>query len=112
MKPEVAVFTKERPVNKVDLWYCFRRSPSAFAVVQVDAAHAIIGKNAPRYLEKKGYLERRASKQAEHYALTKTGEAWLGAGIKAYAKNHPAEVPNIPFFPGAEAPLKRIIRRR
>ena len=112
MKPEVAVFTKERPVNKVDLWRCFRRSPTAFAVVQVDDAHSIIGKNAPRYLEKKGYLRRETVRQVDRYVLTKTGEEWLNTGIIAYAKNHPAERAAIPFFPGANTKVKRITRRR
>lgn len=99
MKPEAAVFTREKPVTKVELWNCFRVSERAFRAVQVDAAHAKIGKNAPRYLEKKGYVVKNTTARADYYTLTPEGEEWLIRGIKAYAKNHPSEMRLINFFP-------------
>lgn len=112
MKPEVRVFTKDRPVNKADLWACFRRGPRGFATVQVDEAHAVIGKNAPRYLETKQYLVVDRTPQGDTYRLTPLGEVWLTAGIKAYVKNHPAEAEDIQFLPGTEAPPRRVRRVR
>lgn len=111
MKPEAAQFTRDQPVTKRELWSCFRRSHNGFATVQVDEAHAVIGKNAPRYMEQKGYLIREATTRGDFYAITALGGEWLVSGIKAYAKNHPAERPDIEFFPGTAPPGRRVRRR-
>ena len=125
MKPEPAVFTKDKPCTKAELWRCFRAdphnkrglevfrltSPGGFWSVQVDEAHAIIGKNAPRYMESKGYLVVDRTPRSEFYRLTPAGEDWLINGIKAYAKNHPVEAAKLPYLPLSASP-GRVIRRR
>lgn len=111
MKPAVAVFSKDNPANKADLWRCFKRSATGFATVQVDDAHSIIGKNAPRYLERAGYLVRDTTEKGDFYYLTVLGEQWLIRGIRSYVKNHPAEREGIAFFPD-DAPAARRVRRR
>lgn len=108
MKPEVKVFSKENPCTKLDLWTCFKRSAKGFARVQVDEAYSIIGKNAPRVMERNGYLERVTVKQEEMFKLTAEGEAWLEKGITAYRKNHPKV--EIPF--GVNNVRARIVRPR
>lgn len=112
MKPKVAVFTREKPVTKVELWNCFRLNDKAFQAVQVDRAHAQIGKNAPRYLEKKGYLVHSKTARTDYYCLTPEGEQWLVRGIKAYAKNHPSEVHLIKDFPDEGVVVRRVRRKR
>lgn len=107
MKPTVAKFTKDNPVTKLELWRCFKRDLSGFATVQVDDAHSIIGKNAPRYMERQGYLVRDNTESGDFYYLTMTGINWLVSGIRAYAKNHPAEQADIPFFPDERASGRR-----
>lgn len=111
MRPEPAQFTKDNPVRKTDLWRCFRRSSRGFATVQVDEAHSIVGKNAPRYMEAKGYLLKQSGPAGDFYKLTADGETWLTRGIESYVKNHPAERDTIAHLPGA-APSSRVIRRR
>jgi len=112
MKPKVAQFTKDNPVTKLELWRCFKRDLSGFAKVQVDQAHAIVGKNAPRYLERQGYLIKDCTEEGDFYYLTLTGEHWLINGIKAYAKNHPAERESIAFFPDDAPKARRVVRKR
>lgn len=113
MKPQPAKFTKDNPVTKFELWRCFKRSPhNGFATVQVDEAHSIIGLNAPRYMERSGYLFRETRGQGEFYTLTQTGEEWLTRGILAYAKNHPQRATEIPFLPGVTTSRRRVRRRR
>lgn len=108
MKPKVAVFTKDNPVKKTHLWKCFKRHLSGFARVQVDEAHSIIGKNAPRYLEKQGYLIKDCEEDGDFYSLTLVGEQWLTSGIKAYAENHPIEAVDIKFFPSEQRIRRRV----
>ncbi len=112
MKPNVAVFSRTAPVNKADLWRCFKRDLSGFATVQVDEAHSLIGKNAPRYLERQGYLIKDTRPDGDFYSLTMVGIAWLVNGIKSYAKNHPSERDSIPFFPEDAPAGRRILRKR
>ena len=112
MKPEVAVFTRDNPVRKPDLWRCFRRSHNGFATVQVDDAHAIIGKNAPRYMEREGFLVREETSKGDYYVITTKGGEWLIRGIEAYVKNHPSARAEIEFFPGSAPPGRRIRRVR
>lgn len=112
MKPVPAIFTKDNPVTKRELWACFRRSLRGFATVQVDDAHAIIGLNAPRYLERKEYLVKHTAAGGDFYKLTPLGEEWLASGIKAYAKNHPAVAGSIPFLDDSKVPGRRVRTRR
>jgi hypothetical protein len=112
MKPEAKHFTKNSPCSKADLWRCFRRSPKGFATVQVDEAHAVIGKNAPRYMQVKQYLVIDKTPSGDFYRITPLGEQWLITGIKAYVKNHPAEKSKLSFLPGDTVPGRRIRRVR
>lgn len=108
MKPLPKVFSKENPCSKKDLWLCFRTA-RGWRGVQVDEAHSIIGVNAPRYLERQGYLLKDAGAGTDVYLLTAAGEEWLTRGIQSYLKNHPSEVGEIPFL---SAPSRgRRIRR-
>lgn len=108
MKPVVATFSRENPCTKKDLWRCFKRSISGFSKVQVDDAHSIIGKNAPRYMEQKGYLVVDRADSGDFYVLTMVGARWLTDGIQKYAKNHPAERADIVFFPSPAAQRRRV----
>lgn len=107
MKPEPRVFSKAQPCTKKEIWQCFR-SERGFRRVQVDQAHAIIGLNVPRVMERNGYLFVNRSAMADHYELTPAGMEWLRAGIQAYARNHPSEA--IPFLTAGAAP--RVSRTR
>lgn len=111
MKPKERECSLSDPVRKPDLWRCFKRDLSGFATVQVSAAHAIIGRNAPRYLERQGYLVKDKTETGDFYSLTVLGEQWLIRGIRAYARNHPAEKENIAFFPEEVAAPRRVRRR-
>lgn len=98
MKPKVKVFSKDKPVTKLQLWNCFR-GQRGFVAVQVDTAHSIIGLNAPRYLKKKEYLEVITRRGEELYSLTEDGRKWLLEGFSRYLKNHPgdrAKAKNVP----------------
>lgn len=89
MKPEPKVFTKDRPCSKFELWTCFYGS-KGFRTVQVDEAHAVIGLNVPRVMEREGRLEKVEQKQQEFYRLTEDGEEWLLKGFRNYLINHPS----------------------
>lgn len=97
MLPTVKVFSKDNPCTKRDLWVCFRGA-RGFQKVQTAQAHAVIGVNAPRVMERNGYLVKETQRGAEVYALTFEGEQWLTRGIQSYVKNHPAEKDSIPFL--------------
>lgn len=91
MKPDVKVFTKDNPCTKVDIWNCFR-GPMGFTLIQVDRAHSIIGKNAPRVMLKNGYIERRAGKMGQDlYLMTSKGREWLIQGIASHLRRHPGD---------------------
>jgi hypothetical protein len=87
-KPEPAHFTKDNPVTKLQLWNCFR-GRRGFTRIQIDAAHAIIGLNAPRYMIGKGYLEHYEQRYQEFYHLTESGEHWLYQKFKRLLERHP-----------------------
>jgi hypothetical protein len=97
MLPEPRVFTRDNPCTKKDLWVCFR-DERGFKKVQVAQAHAIIGVNAPRVMERNGYVVKETYRSAEWYALTFEGEQWLLRGIQSYIRNHPSERADIPFL--------------
>lgn len=108
MKPHVAVFSRTDPVTKLELWLCFKRKAVGFAEVQVDIAHSVIGLNAPRYMEKQGYLIKDKRKDGDFYVITQLGEEWLTRGILAYAKNHPSEATDIRFLPLKVPRVRRV----
>lgn len=116
MKPEIAVFSKAQPCSKKELWACFKTGPKGFARVQVAQAHSVIGLNAPRYMETKGYLVKETVRSVEHYSITPEGEVWLTAGIRSYTKNHPSELTDIAFHPDLRAvsatTARRVVRSR
>lgn len=98
MKPEVKVFTKQKPCTKKDIWNCFR-VPAGFAKVQVDLAHTKIGVNVPRVMERQGYLVKESLPKGDYYSLTSMGQSWLENGIKSFLRNHPAEAKNVLHMP-------------
>lgn len=112
MKPAVRVFGRDAPCSKADLWSCFRRSHNGFADVQVDEAHSIIGKNAPRYMETRGYLVRESTPRGDFYRITASGGEWLVRGIESYVKNHPSARETVAFYPGTAPAARRVRRRR
>jgi len=115
MKPEPKVFAKDKPCTKFDIWQCFYGS-SGFRIVQVDEAHAVIGLNVPRVMEREGRLEKVEHRRQECYVLTEDGEAWLLKGFRNYLINHPSawhlveHVPSDWKRPG-NAPAPSRIRR-
>ena len=110
MKPEVRTFTKESPCTKKDLWQCFR-CPAGYRRVLVVVAHSQIGVNAPRVMERNGYLVKNATPQGDFLTLTESGRQWLDKGIRAYVKNHPSERDDIQYL-DTEQPARRVTRRR
>lgn len=98
MKPPVAVFSKEKPCSKLQIWNAFR-GRRAFGSVLVVDAQAQIGVNVPRIMEREGRLVRREVAGQDIYTLTPDGEGWLFAGMQAYLKNHPADVEKANFLP-------------
>ena len=110
MKPEVRTFTKESPCTKKDLWQCFR-GPAGYRRVLVVVAHSQIGVNAPRVMERNGYLVKSATPQGDFLTLTESGRQWLDKGIRAYVKNHPSERDDIQYL-DTEQPARRVTRRR
>lgn len=110
MKPEVRTFTRENPCTKKDLWKCFR-GPMGYSSVLTVVAHSQIGVNAPRVMERQGYLVKGQNHNGDYYALTPAGIAWLEKGIRAYVKNHPAERPDIEYLDDVK-PARRVTRRR
>lgn len=86
--PTVAVFTRDNPCTKLDLWNCFR-SRRGFRQVQVAEAKSRIGANAPRGMISNGRLETVHTANTESYRLTKAGVEWLRTGISHFIKNHP-----------------------
>lgn len=97
MMPVVKTFTRDDPCTKKDLWTCFR-DERGFRKVQIAQAQSVIGINAPRVMERNGYLVKETYRNAEWYALTFEGEQWLMRGIYSYVKNHPSERSSIPFL--------------
>ena len=83
MLPEVKTFSRENPCTKKDLWSCFRDA-QGFRKVQTAQAHALIGINAPRVMERNGYLVRATRRGIDWFVLTAEGEFWLTRGIQSY----------------------------
>ena len=110
MKPEVRAFTRENPCTKKDLWQCFR-GPTGYRRVLVAVAYSQIGVNAPRVMERQGYLVKNATPQGDFLTLTESGRQWLDKGIRAYVKNHPSERDDIQYL-DTEQPARRVTRRR
>lgn len=96
MRPAIRIFTREKPCTKKDIWLAFRRR-TGFAILQVDKAHAEIGVNVPRGMEKEGRLVRITVKGVDYYKLTQEGQDWLLRGMASYIRNHPSEEATIPF---------------
>lgn len=110
MKPEVRTFTRENPCTKKDLWQCFR-GPAGYSRVLVSVAHSLIGVNAPRVMERQGYLVKDQTAQGDYFMLTAPGQAWLEKGIRAYVKNHPAERGEVQYLDTVQL-ARRVTRRR
>ena len=110
MKPQVRTFTKEDPCTKLDIWNCFRRR-EGFAAIQVDAAWSQIGKNAPRVMERNGYLIRANGDNGDYYQLTVEGQEWLEKGFRSFLRNHPHRGKEAKFLPRPPGARRRRIRR-
>jgi hypothetical protein len=87
-RPEPAVFTRDNPCTKLDLWNCFR-GKRGFVQKQIDVAYSIIGKNAPRYLIREGYAERVEIRGTEYLRLTEMGATWLEKKFLHLLSKHP-----------------------
>lgn len=91
MKPEVAVFSKSKPVSKVEIYNAFTNN-GRYVDRSVAEAQATIGANAPKYLIKKGLVTMRTIGGVDTYSLTKEGRLWLIDGITRYLTLHPERV--------------------
>lgn len=114
MKPEPRVFTKDAPCTKFDLWQCFR-GECGFLRVPTVTAHAQIGLNAPRVMEREGRVTKQEVKGVEYYVLTDDGEDWLFEGMRRFLKNHPsraAEASHLPTEWGYGTPSRATGRLR
>lgn len=98
MKPEPARFTKSEPCTKLEIWQCFR-TRRGFSPVQIDAAHAVIGLNAPRYLKRKGYVVQVDHDNREVYVLTEEGKNWLLNGMLNFVIRHPERREEAKYLP-------------
>lgn len=132
---EAKVFTRDEPVNKIDLHNCFNVN-GRYADKTVVDAKRLIGDNAPKYLMREGLIRFRLIGGVDTYTVTVKGVAWLRAGVIRYMELHPdraGEVidppegaPTAPAKPAqgvrrtrpapsptapASAPAKRVIRR-
>ena len=89
--PVPAVFTRDEPVTKIELWNCFHDPATQFQFRDrlLVEARAIIGLNAPKYLINRGYAAVKNGVNADYLGLTAEGQAWLLAGISRFLKNHP-----------------------
>ena len=67
--------------------------------MQIDAAHAIIGLNAPRYLKRKGYLVEQVRGNKQVYVLTTTGKEWLLNGTLNFIIRHPERREELRYLP-------------
>lgn len=109
MKPTVAKFTKQRPVNKGDIWRALRGRRQYRKSTQIDAVHAVIGLNAPRNMLVNGYLVKSVHGKADVYILTESGKEWLTKGVIAFLRNHPDqrdELQNVPAAMLKEADMR------
>jgi len=106
-KPEIAVFDRQNPCTKVEIWNCFH-GRTGFKRVQVDVAKSVIGANVPRVMEREGRLVVEKGKKEDLFILTPVGEVWLTEGIKRYLKNHPAEVADVKYPPKATIKKRRV----
>lgn len=108
--PQPRVFTKDSPCTKLEVWQCFK-AERGFKEVPIVAAHAIIGVNVPRVLEREARLLRYERSGVEYYRLTIDGEEWLNAGFRGYLRNHPAHVRLARYIPrswfGANGRIKK-----
>lgn len=110
MKPEPAKFSRDNPCTKLHLHNCFATA-DGYAPRPVVDAQAEIGLNAPRYMERKGYLHCVTRKSVDYYVLTSEGEQWIAQGIARYIKNHPSEAGRVKYTK-MSAPVRRVIRLR
>jgi hypothetical protein len=97
-KPEVAVFTRDNPCNKLILWNCFR-TRRGFKKIQVDEAKAQIGENAPKNMLKNEYVVVVESRNVEYYQLTEEGKFWLKTGMAGFVKRYPEEAGDAVYLP-------------
>lgn len=86
-----ATFTKERPCNKTHLHNAFFDGKKYVDRLLVHA-QAVIGKNCPRYLIRKGFVVQRLIGSVDWYCLTPAGKQWLQAGISRHLALHPADI--------------------
>lgn len=110
MRPEPAKFTKDRPCTKLHIWTCFYGA-NGFVDVQVDQAHAVIGLNVPRVLERAGRIVKIPKGDALMYRVTQAGRTWMTDGILAYLKNHPEDSRLVKYYPDGGQPRVRRVRR-
>ena len=101
-KPQVAVFTRDNPCTKLEIWNTFR-TRRGFKRVQVDQAKAVIGANAPKNMLKQGYVEVVDVKNVEYFELTEDGKEWLKKGIAGYVKRHPDNASGAVYLPKSVA---------
>ena len=98
MKPSIKLFDKKTPCTKLEIWQCFRTA-TGFRRVPVAEAHAIIGVNVPRIMEREGRMVREERQGVDYYDLTSEGKEWLLLGFARYLKNHPAQAINANHLP-------------
>ena len=113
MKPEVKKFDRSAPCTFRHIWNCFHGVQGYFKV-QVDKAHAEIGLNVPRGMEKEKRLVKERVKEIDYYSLTGIGKDWLEKGVRGHMRNHPADAHNVKHPPAMRVPgaAKRVIRRK
>lgn len=107
-----AVFTREAPCTKIEIWNCFYHT-NQFVDRKVIEARTLIGLNVPKFLLREGYVEVRTSMGADWYVLTPAGREWLTAGTVRYLELHPeraGECNSLPRNAGI-APTKKAALR-
>jgi hypothetical protein len=110
MKPVAKEFTRDNPCTKLDLWNCFM-SRAGFVPVDVNLAQSLIGMNAPRVMERNGYLVREYTGKGDYYKLTPAGQDWLSRGFRNFLRNHPHRAKETKYLPGKPGGAERRVRR-
>ena len=98
MNENIAVFTKDNPCSKIEIWNAFR-GRRGFKQTEESEVLATIGKNVPRVLVNEGRAERIKTARGDFYRLTPEGQEWLMVGLRRYLRNHPQKVKEVVNLP-------------
>ncbi len=100
-----AVFTKDNPCTKVEIWNAFF-SEGKFRATPVVVARTIIGINTPKYLLREGFIFEQLIGGVDYYCVTEDGASWMRNGILRYLELHPERRGDCNELPDSVAPAR------